>query len=79
MLQPSIDELSRMLFEDVDEQLVTVAGFGRMTRQQALQTTITYLRQMAEKLEEGVVVPLHYFDLAQDHYKAVIEGQIPQP
>jgi hypothetical protein len=69
----NIDQISRTISEDVnDEPLVTVAGFGQMTKHQALQTTITYLRQMADKLEEGIGIPMHYFDMAKDHYKAVI-------
>lgn len=68
-----IDQISKMISEDVnDEPLVTVTGFGQMTKHQALQATITYLRQMADKLEEGIGIPTHYFDMAKDHYKAVI-------
>ena len=73
MSQPSIDEISQLLSEDVgDEPLIAVKGFGQMTKRQAIQSTITYLRQMAEKLEQGVGIPLHYFDMAKDHYMAAI-------
>ena len=69
----SIDQIAQEISEDVGEPtMVLVPGFGRMTKQQAIQTTITYLRQMAEKLEEGVSIPLSYFDLAKDHYKAAV-------
>jgi hypothetical protein len=68
-----IDELSRMISEDVNESPpVTVPGFGQMTKQQALNSTITYLRQMAEQLEQGTAIPLHYFDMAKDHYQAFL-------
>jgi hypothetical protein len=68
-----ISELSRMISEDVNESPpVTVTGFGQMTKQQALNSTITYLRQMAEQLEQGVAIPLHYFDMAKDHYQAFL-------
>ncbi|MFA5767294.1 MAG: hypothetical protein WC919_05200 [Candidatus Paceibacterota bacterium] len=76
MMSPSnddIDELSRMISEDVnDSPLITVPGFGQMTKQQALNSTITYLRQMAEQLEQGTAIPLHYFDMAKDHYQAFL-------
>jgi hypothetical protein len=68
-----INTISQMIPGDVNEEpVVFVPGYGRMTKQQAINSTITYLRQMAEKLEEGVAVPLSYFDLAKDHYKAAI-------
>jgi predicted deacetylase len=68
-----INELSRMISEDVNESpLITVPGFGQMTKQQALNSTITYLRQMAEQLEQGAAIPLHYFDMAKDHYQAFL-------
>ncbi|MCK9558041.1 MAG: hypothetical protein M0R50_08395 [Candidatus Cloacimonetes bacterium] len=65
-------QLSNMISEDVNETLVNVDGFGRMTKQQAMQTTVTYLRQMAEALEQGVNIPTNYFDLAKSHYIAAI-------
>jgi hypothetical protein len=72
-LNDDIDELSRMISEDVnDSPLIMVPGFGQMTKQQALNSTITYLRQMAEQLEQGTAIPLHYFDMAKDHYQAFL-------
>ena len=67
-----IEQLGDEIAENSMEPLVTVSGFGRMTKQQALNTTITYLRQMAEALEQGNSVPSHYFDLAKEHYQAAI-------
>jgi hypothetical protein len=68
-----ISELSRMISEDVNESpLIMVQGFGQMTKQQALNSTITYLRQMAEQLEQGTAIPPHYFDIAKNHYKAFL-------
>ena len=67
-----IEQLSSEIAEDNVEPLVTVSGYGRMTRQQALNTTITYLRQMAESLERGDHIPSHYFDLAKEHYQAAM-------
>ena len=77
MPEYNIDQISRMISEDIDEQLITVDGFGRMTKQQAINSTISFLRQMAEKLEEGANVPLHYFDMAKAHYQAAINNQVP--
>lgn len=71
-MDAEISEISDQMTDPGSEPLVTVAGFGQMTKHQALQTTIKYLQQMAEKLEQGVGIPLHYFDMAKDHYKAVI-------
>jgi len=72
-----ISELSKMISEDVNESpLITVPGFGQMTKQQALNSTITYLRQMAEQLEQGTAIPLHYFDMAKDHYQAFLGESI---
>lgn len=65
-----INAISTIIPEDVQEPSVTVGGFGQMTKQQALNSTITYLRQMAEKLEQGGNIPVHYFDLAKEHYIA---------
>jgi hypothetical protein len=68
-----IDKISRTISEDVNESpLVAVQGFGQMTKQQALNSTISYLRQMAEQLEQGNTIPLHYFDMAKDHYQAFL-------
>jgi hypothetical protein len=74
MDQSDIDKISADIPDAGSEPLVTVAGFGRMTKQQAMNTTIKYLRQMAETLEQGTAIPLHYFDLAKDHYNAAING-----
>ena len=71
-MDKEISEIADEVADPGSEPLVTVSGFGRMTKQQALQTTIKYLRQKAESLEQGVGFPLHYFDMAKDHYKAVI-------
>jgi len=72
-----IGELSKMISEDVnDSPLIAVPGFGQMTKQQALNSTITYLRQMAEQLEQGTAIPLHYFDMAKDHYQAFLGESI---
>ena len=71
-MEKEISEIADDMVDPGSEPLVTVNGFGRMTKQQALQTTIKYLRQMAEKLEQGIGVPLHYFDMAKYHYKAVV-------
>jgi hypothetical protein len=73
LLDDDINELSRMISEDVNESpLITVPGFGQMTKQQALNSTITYLRQMTEQLEQGTAIPPHYFDIAKNHYKAFL-------
>jgi len=70
------DDIANMISEDVNESpLVAVPGFGQMSKQQALNSTIIYLRQIAEKLEQGTAVPLHYFDMAKDHYLAFL-GEI---
>lgn len=73
MAQSTIDQISRLISEDVNESpIVVVPGYGQMTKQQAMNSTIAYLRQMAEQLEQGNAIPLHYFDMAKDHYKAAI-------
>ena len=77
-MDKEISEIVDGMADPGSEPLVTVDGFGRMTKQQALQTTIKYLRQMAEKLEQGIGVPLHYFDMAKDHYMAVIGETKPR-
>jgi hypothetical protein len=64
-----------MISEDVDESFVNVNGFGRMSRRQALRSAAAFLRNMAEKIEEDVNIPLHYFDMAKDHYKAAISDR----
>jgi hypothetical protein len=77
MAKSEINRISRMISEDVNETLISVPGFGQMTKQQALNSTIQYLRQMAEKLEQGAGIPLHYFDLAKVHYEAAI-GEVQE-
>jgi hypothetical protein len=67
-----INELAKAISEDSTDPLISVQGFGQMTKQQALNSTITYLRQMAEQLEQGNAIPLHYFDMAKDHYQAFL-------
>lgn len=52
--------------------IVLVKGYGTMTRAQAYNNTIVYLRQMAEQLEDGIEIPVHYFDMAKEHYKSAI-------
>jgi hypothetical protein len=77
-MDSEISEISDQISDPGSEPLVTVDGFGSMTKKQALQTTINYLRQMAEKLEQGIGIPMHYFDMAKDHYRAVMgESQHP--
>jgi hypothetical protein len=73
MDNPDINNISNHISDLESEPLVTVSGYGRMTKKQALQSTITYLRQMAEMLEQGSNIPLNYFDMAKDHYLAFID------
>jgi hypothetical protein len=73
MTQPSIDQISRMISENINEH-VNVSGFGNMTKKQALRSAVTYLRQIADKIEDGDNVPPHFFDLAKNHYLSAVSN-----
>jgi hypothetical protein len=67
---PNMTSLSDLNMQD----MVTVDGFGQMTRQQAIRSTITILILMADSLKQLQGFPEHSFDLAKAHYLAALLG-----